>query len=84
VPANKGRRGPRPRRPGSARLRIPSVGGLRQAEKERTPTLPKVDLVRTTDGSRRLSNKITIYGWSTRKVSHYVSLFRDFLLCHFL
>lgn len=56
----------RPRRPGSARLRIPSVGGLRQTEKERTPTLTKVDLVRTTDGPRRLSNKITIYGWSTR------------------
>src|SRR5882724_10883048 len=54
------------RRPGSARLRIPSVGGLRQTEKERTPTLTKVDLVRTTDGPRRLSNKITIYGWSTR------------------
>ena len=65
VPANKGRSGPRPRRPGSARLRIPSVGGLRQTEKERTPTLTKVDLVRTTDGPRRLSNKITIYGWST-------------------
>src|SRR4029077_6223775 len=66
VPANKGRSGPRPRRPGSARLRIPSVGGLRQTEKERTPTLTKVDLVRTNDGPRRLSNKITIYGWSTK------------------
>src|SRR5580700_1490536 len=64
VPANKGRSGPRPRPPGSARLRIPSGGGLRQTEKERTPTLTKVDLVRTTDGPRRLSNKITIYGWS--------------------
>jgi hypothetical protein len=41
------------------------VGGLRQTEKERTPTLTKVDLVRTTDGPRRLSNNITIYGWST-------------------
>ena len=50
---------------GSARLRIPSAGGLRQTEKERTSTLTKVDLVRTTDGPRRLSNKITIYGWST-------------------
>src|SRR5579863_8204197 len=65
VPASKGRSGPRPRRPGSARLRIPSVGGLRQTEKERTPTATKVDLVRTTDGPRRPSNKITIYGWST-------------------
>ena len=57
----------RPRRPGSARLRIPSVGGLRQTQKERTPTLTKVDLVRTTDGPRRPSNKITIYGWSTSR-----------------
>ena len=47
---SKGRSGPRPRRPGSARLRIPSAGRLRQTEKERTPTLTKVDLVRTTDG----------------------------------
>ena len=56
----------RPRRPGSARLRIPSVGGLRQTEKERTPTPTKAGLVRMTDGPWRLSNKITIYGWSTR------------------
>ena len=48
------------------RERIPSVGGLRQTEKERTPTLTKVDLVRTTDGPRRPSNKITIYGRSTK------------------
>ena len=47
--------------------RIPSVGGLRRAEEERTPTPTKVDLVRTTDGPRRPSNKITIYGWSTRR-----------------
>ena len=48
-----------------ARSRIPSASGLRQPEKERTPTLTKADLVRTTDGPRRLSNKITIYSWST-------------------
>jgi len=63
--SEQGRSGPRPQRPGSARLRIPSVGGRGQTEKERSPTLTKADLVRTTDGPWRLSNKITIYGWST-------------------
>jgi hypothetical protein len=31
--------------------------------------LTKVDLVRTIGGPRRLSNKITIYGWSTRRAA---------------
>ena len=48
-----------------------SVGGLRQTEKERTPTLTKVDLVRTTDGPRRPSNKVTI--WEGRGLARFRS-----------
>ena len=57
----------RPRWPGSARSRTPSAGGLRQTDKQRTRTPAKVNLVRTTGGLWPLSNKITIYGWSTKQ-----------------
>src|SRR5215469_6808002 len=65
-PANGGRNGPRPRRPDSARSRLPSV--LRDSSRRRRNGHPadQVDLVQTTDDPRRLTNKITIYGWSTR------------------
>jgi len=41
-----------------------------QTQKQRTRTPAKADLVRTTDGLWPLSNKITIYGWSTLSRYH--------------
>src|SRR5262245_48093846 len=65
APANGGRNGPRPRRPDSARSRLPSV--LRDSSRRRIADTPLIRsiLSRQPTIPRRLTNKITIYGWST-------------------
>jgi hypothetical protein len=67
--AQRAKNGVDPGRGGQAQRdqALPPTGGLRQAEKERTPKPAKVDLVRTISGPWPLNNKITICGWSTKR-----------------